>query len=293
MQNSEDYSLHDGVAVAQVRQLVSCTWEGSRVAELKGTLSELYGQIPIFSRHPFRSGGQENRYKDEIRREPLKIAEDPLPIATVSKTYALIQHRDLLSSMFRALRSLGIDVSELECTIYISEYGERMQWNCAVPNVDFDPGDGHPIVLRVNCLNSVDMTTVLEITLTWFRLICANGLMFGIRDSLLRRRHIQSLDPEHIASYLSDQLQQAAPWNLQSGLGIHVCGCRLQPGSPEESGDSSGVRTGGGRPLGRQTCGRKRQRKTPDYRIARRRRRGLVARRTTSLVRVGQPKKCQ
>lgn len=31
----------------------------------------------------------------------------------------------------------------------------------------------------VNCLNSVDMSTVLEITLAWYRLVCANGLMRG------------------------------------------------------------------------------------------------------------------
>jgi len=207
-ENYDNYHQQDRTSLAQVSQLANWRWEGAPVIELKGTISELYPKIPIFSRHPFRSGGEENRYKDEIHREPLKITEDPLPVATVTKTYALIQHRDLLASVFRALRMIHIDISEVDSTIHISEYGERLQWSCAIPNYDFDPGDGYPVVLRVNCLNSVDMTTVLEFALSWYRLICANGLMFGMRDSLLRRRHVQSLDPGEIAGYLEDQLKR-------------------------------------------------------------------------------------
>jgi hypothetical protein len=63
-------------------------------------------------------------------------------------------------------------------------------------------------VLRINCLNSVDTTTVLEITFSWYRLVCSNGMMYGVKDSRLRRRHIQSLDPEDIAAYLKEQLDQ-------------------------------------------------------------------------------------
>jgi hypothetical protein len=61
---------------------------------------------------------------------------------------------------------------------------------------------------RINSLNSVDTSTVLEITFSWYRLICSNGMMFGLKDSQLRRRHIQSLDPEDIARYLKEQLDQ-------------------------------------------------------------------------------------
>ena len=83
-----------------------------------------------------------------------------------------------------------------------------MHWSCAIPDMDFNPGDGYPLVLRINCLNSVDTSTVLEIAFSWFRLVCSNGMMFGLKDSRLRRRHIQSLDPEDIAAYLKEQLDQ-------------------------------------------------------------------------------------
>lgn len=192
----------------QERRLSEPTWEGASVLSMTGTLDEVYRSLPIFTRHPFRSGGEENRYKDEIRREPLKIDESQIPVATVTKTYSLIQHRDVLASIYHALKLLHLEVAALESSLVMSEYGERMQWSCQLPNFDFDPGDGCPLVLQMNCLNSVDMSTSLEVTLSWFRLVCSNGLMFGMGDSRLRKRHIQSLDPEDVAEYIQEQIAQ-------------------------------------------------------------------------------------
>jgi hypothetical protein len=205
---SESYHRQDRADRTQQACLADRTWGGATVVELTGEVAQLFPQIPLFSRHPFRVGNEENRFKDEIRREPLKITDDPIPIATVSKTYSLIQHRDVLSSVFRALKMIHIDISGVESWLLLSEYGERMHWSCAIPNMDFDPGDHHPLVLRINCLNSVDTSTVLEIAFSWYRLVCSNGMMFGLDDALLRRRHIHSLDPEDIALYLKEQLQQ-------------------------------------------------------------------------------------
>jgi hypothetical protein len=184
------------------------TWDGATVVELNGKVAELFPQVPVFSRHPFRVGTEENRLRDEIHREPLNLSDEPYPVTTVTKAYSLIQHRDVLKSVFKALKMLDIDISGLDSTLLLSEHGERMQWNCNIPHIDFDPGDGCPIVLQINCLNSVDTSTALEITFAWFRLVCSNGMMFGLRDSRLRRRHIQSLDPEDIAKYLKKQLEE-------------------------------------------------------------------------------------
>lgn len=198
----------DDNARNQSARMTDWTWDGANVLELTGTIAELFPQVPIFSRYPFRIGNEENRFKDEIRREPLKITEDPFPVCTVSKTYSLIQHRDVLKSVFQALKRMHIDISGVASSLLLSEYGERMQWSCAVPNMDFDPGDQHPLVLQINCLNSVDTSTVLEITFSWFRLVCSNGMMFGLKESRLRRKHVHSLDPTDIATYLKEQLDQ-------------------------------------------------------------------------------------
>jgi hypothetical protein len=176
----------DSEQLAQRSHIADLKWEGSDVVEITGTVADIYKALPVFGRYPYRSGGEDNRYKDEIRREPQRIDEDQLPIGTVGKTYALIQHRDVLASVYRALKLLGVDCADLESELLMSEYGERIQWCCTRPKFSFDPGDGEPLIVRVNCLNSVDMTTVLEVSLAWFRLVCSNGMMFGLGDSRLR-----------------------------------------------------------------------------------------------------------
>ncbi len=206
--NTDNLFAADTEQLRQQGRISDCNWDGAAVIEMSGTLAELYQWVPLFSRHPFRSSGNENRYKDEIRREPRSIEEEQFPIATVSKTYSLIQHRDVLSSIYRALKLLKFDCDNIGSSLLMTEYGERMQWSCELPKIKFDPGDGHPILLRMNCLNSVDMTTSLEVTLTWYRVVCSNGLMFGLGDSRLRKRHIHSLDPEDVAAHIQAHLQK-------------------------------------------------------------------------------------
>ena len=117
----------------QTSRMTDWTWNGAKVLEHTGKVAALYSKLPVFSRQPFRIGEEENRFKDEIRREPLSISENAIPIATVSKDYVLIQHRDVLASVFRALKLIQIDISELDSTLLLSEYGERMQWSCNLP----------------------------------------------------------------------------------------------------------------------------------------------------------------
>ena len=54
---------------------------------------------------------------------------------------------------------------------------------------DFDPGDGHPMALRLLCLNSVDGSSPLRMLLGWYRFVCANGLAVGTTQSELRLVH--------------------------------------------------------------------------------------------------------
>lgn len=131
----KSFYQHDETSLAQASRVPDWTWEGASVFEWSGKIAELYTQIPFFSHRPFRAGTEENRYKDEIWREPMKITEHPTPVSTVSKTYALVQHRDLLAFVFQALRKRQIDISEVESTVLMSEYGERLHWSCPIPNM--------------------------------------------------------------------------------------------------------------------------------------------------------------
>jgi hypothetical protein len=81
---SETILLPDQATQAQKIRLTDWTWEGATVVEHTRKVADLYSRIPTFSRHPFRVGSEENRFKDEIRREPLRIIDEPLPVATVT-----------------------------------------------------------------------------------------------------------------------------------------------------------------------------------------------------------------
>ena len=163
-------------------------WYSRKVKKFEGTIGELRKEIPYFRREPFRIESEgTNQYLDIIVREPLKknqgylLSDDKethIPIATVSKQYALVQHHDVLDALETALKERGIDPVRLKAELKLTEYGECMWVSFILPTYEFNPGDGYPLVLKLNGLNSVDKTKALEIKLAWYRLVCSNGLMF-------------------------------------------------------------------------------------------------------------------
>ena len=52
-----------------------------------------------------------------------------------------------------------------------------------------DPGDGHPLMLQLRCLNSVDTSSCLRVVFNWYRLVCTNGLTVGFSQETGRVVH--------------------------------------------------------------------------------------------------------
>lgn len=190
-----------------VNALKSLTWFGQSVIQKTGSLNTLRRLIPYFMRANFALGAGNNSYLDQIIRQPLNPEENPIPVATVSKHYVLLQHHDVLDAMEQALRTINLEPNSLRAELRISEYGERMEFCFDVPSFTYDPGDGQNIILRIHCLNSVDKSTALELRLTWYRLVCSNGMFTTDAKSKLRRVHLGSLNIPEIATYLNDQIK--------------------------------------------------------------------------------------
>lgn len=55
-----------------------------------------------------------------------------------------------------------------------------------------DPGDGHPLMLQLRCLNSVDASSSLRVVFNWYRLVCTNGLVVGFSQQAGRVLHRKS-----------------------------------------------------------------------------------------------------
>jgi hypothetical protein len=158
----------------------------------RGALDQIESLVPQFERVPFGSGpgldhdgrvagSIANRFMDMIVRREDRVQGLPsVPVGTVSKTYRLMQHRELFRETRSALRAIGLGSDQVQAEAHLTSYGARMQFSVRLPHeFDFDPGDGNPMALELLCLNSVDGSLPLYVRLGWYRFVCANGLLVG------------------------------------------------------------------------------------------------------------------
>lgn len=172
-------------------------WFNSPVSFYQERLSDIGSYIPEFERRTFSLGqpGEKctriNERLDMIVRKPTKADPNFVPVGVVSKAYVLIPHSDLLNITAKALETAKIHPADVMADLEISEYGERMALSIYLPEkYSFDPGDGYPLALRLECFNSVDGSTRFRALMGWFRFVCSNGLIIGVTRSDVRRRHI-------------------------------------------------------------------------------------------------------
>lgn len=146
------------------------TWHGREVKIYKGSIDDLWQEIPDFGRYPFSiEEGVENEYLDLIARKPHLQDRDHIPVAAVSKEYGFVEHHEVLESVLSALKKFVDNPQSLKAELKLSKYGARMWMNFLLPNCKFNPGDGYPIVLQINCLNSVDKSIAVRLHLSWYR----------------------------------------------------------------------------------------------------------------------------
>jgi Domain of unknown function (DUF932) len=179
------------------------TWLGKTVKRFDGTIEALQQHIPTFTFSDFNDSNY------QVNRQPLAHGDKVVPVGTVSKRYTLIQHQDLIAAVSSGLSDVGLKPDTLAAELRLSEYGERMHLRLMLPNERFDPGDGNLLGIALNCLNSVDRSTALELQISWYRLVCDNGMYLTGTDKM-RRVHIGSLDPEDIRDYLESELREMA-----------------------------------------------------------------------------------
>jgi hypothetical protein len=175
-------------------------WFNSPVSFHTGTLSDIHRYIPTFERRDFavaRSSDEHfrmNERLDTIVRLPFREDHAFVPVGVVSKNYALVPHTAVLDVVMQALDKAKIAAADVKAEIKITEYGERMALSLYLPDkYSFDPGDGNPMALRLECTNSVDGSTRFRALMGWFRLVCSNGLIIGVTQSDVRRRHVGDL----------------------------------------------------------------------------------------------------
>lgn len=191
-------------------------WFNAPVSFHEGTLTEIRKHTPAFERRPFGlppNAGEAlraNARLDTIVRLPFGEDKTVIPVGVVSKDYALVPHTTVLDEAGKALDAAKIAASEVKAQLKITEYGERMALSLFLPDkYRFDPGDGHPMALRLECLNSVDGSTRFRALMGWFRFVCSNGLIIGVTRSDMRRRHVGDFQIHGIGKMLDSGLNES------------------------------------------------------------------------------------
>lgn len=191
-------------------------WFNSALTYHEGTLAEIRTHIPVFERRSFgltQPGNERSRLNerlDTIVRLPFKEDKTFVPIGVVSKNYALVPHTAVLDEAVNALDAAKIAPAEVKAELKITEYGERMALSLYLPDkYRYDPGDGYPMSLRLECINSIDGSTRFRALMGWFRFVCSNGLIIGVTRSDMRRRHVGDFQIQDIGTVLTSGLNEA------------------------------------------------------------------------------------
>jgi hypothetical protein len=193
-------------------------WGGESVLHFCAPLATLPGRLPAFARRPFGLALEEplprpvpgNRYYDAIVRLPVPADERPVPVGLVSKSYSLVQHRDLALVLVRTLERLQIDPGRVKADVRMTEYGSRLDMELTLPGRGLDVDGRGRMDLTIRCFNSVDRSLPLRILIGWFRLVCSNGLVLGRSLARLRRLHDVSLSLDVVPETV-DAVLAAAP----------------------------------------------------------------------------------
>ena len=191
-------------------------WFNSPVSFYEGSLESIGDYLPQFERRPFaltQPGNESSRMNqrlDMIVRKPCGNDQAYVPIGVVSKGYTLVPHQSVVAVAERALEEAEVTPGEVKAELCITEYGERMALSLYLPErFAFDPGDGHPLTMRLECFNSVDGSTRFRALMGWYRFVCCNGMIIGVTQTEVKRRHIGEMGLNDVEAVLGHGLQEA------------------------------------------------------------------------------------
>ncbi|MFZ5555264.1 MAG: hypothetical protein ACOZDY_00850 [Pseudomonadota bacterium] len=147
---------------------------------------------------------------DVIVREPMPDGAARVPAGAAAREQRLVQHADVAGVLRAALAANGIRDHEAEGELRLAEYGARMTLSLLLPDrFAFDPGDGHPLALRLLCVNTMERRGGVRFLLTWHRFASGAGLAVGTTQLKCHYAHRQSPLAEELGGVLARGLALA------------------------------------------------------------------------------------
>ena len=216
------------IAIEETNEL----WVSAPVTSYKGPLKKLKEVIPTFRRCSFGFWmrgplyrGEEtlfdspevppgcNPYFDTIVRMPLPTEDTsvlPVPVGIVSGNYTLLQHHHVIDEVIMTLEQSGFDSDMVTAQMDLTALGERMRLNVFLPekfHLAITPEDR--IALRLICTNSVDGSVSFSALTGWFRFVCSNGMILGVKHRQFRQRHNRQMNIDDLLQVVNDGIEAA------------------------------------------------------------------------------------
>jgi hypothetical protein len=186
-------------------------WNARDVTYWAGTWDKLAKLVPEFSLKDFRVADNmpANPYQKMVVRLPLKTIEQEIPVGVVSNSYGLAPHKMVVERCLDGLKFAGVDPKQLYCNLGLTELGEWMNFRIEFPEeYSFKGRDEKTMKLRLECFNSVDGSCRLEVLLSWFRLVCKNGMVVSESRTVISDVHNLSLDLSRITKIVGELLDK-------------------------------------------------------------------------------------
>lgn len=184
-------------------------------------LGTIPANLPEFSREAFGTQPNQNQYLHVITRLPIGLDQRTIPVATVSRRYALIQHREVFAWLAEGLKTVNCFSDDVTVEMMMSAYGERLHLSVVVPKIEFDPGDGMPMMMTIEARNSVDRSCAFEVRLRWRRMVCLNGMWVKDEDVLRKIHHVDWMNRKNVAHFIDERVSDISGYKqmLETWLG--------------------------------------------------------------------------
>lgn len=157
----------------------------------RGVLRDLAALVPRFDRRALAAHDQvaarldsiqsDNAHLDVVvRRAGPGVGLLEMPVGVVNRRYQLFPHARVIENLASALGVVRADPATTEAELDLTNFGARMSLEVSLPKVfEFDPGDGHPLALRVVVHNSVNGGG-LRLQLVWKQLESGSEFAVGV-----------------------------------------------------------------------------------------------------------------
>ena len=177
---------------------------GSRpVSRYSGDMESLLRFLPEFELAAFRSDAAMRPHPvlRLVLRKQRKELWSKRAVGAVSRSYALVQHGEAVELCLGAFERAGLDRSELQGELALSELGEWMDFSFSLPAAyGFQDTYGHDLDFRCGVTNSVDGSSPLKVRFNWFRQVCSNGMVVREkrRERMIHRTGIRETEWEKL-----------------------------------------------------------------------------------------------